>query len=65
MAETSSNNCQQQFNNCQGQFNNGKINVYVLLDNGIQQYRFNVINRIKYYFIAEICKIEKNKLNFQ
>ena len=35
MAETSSNNCQQQFNNCQGQFNNGKINVYVLLDNGI------------------------------
>ena len=35
MAETSSNNCQQQFNNCQEQFNNGKINVYVLLDNGI------------------------------
>ena len=35
MAETSSNTCQQQFNNCQEQFNNGKINVYVLLDNGI------------------------------
>ena len=37
--------------------NNGQ-NMYPLLDNEIQ-FRLNEINKIKYYFIAEICEREK------